>query len=129
MQLQIRTMSNVHPDFYRLIGPLMGSRKVEKEVGIRLYDDEDKEWYTAWLCGTFIGVASVNKGRVVSDCYVKPQYRGQGALTEMLKSILKDHTVNLRANCTKMSAGVFASVGFKLISKTKNFYRMEVANA
>ena len=128
MQLQIRTMSNVHPDFYRLIGPLMGSRQVEREVGIRLYDDEDKEWYVAWVDGFFAGVASV-RGPVVSDCYVRPAYRNNGALTAMLTSIVKDHPVALRATCTAMSAGVFAQAGFKLKKQTKNFYFMELRHA
>lgn len=128
MQLQIRTMSNDNPDFYRIIGPLMGSRKVEKEVGIRLYDDADKEWYTAWIGEVFIGVASI-RGCTVSDCYVKPAYRYKGALTAMLASIIKDHHGKLKATCTSISAGVFASAGFKLKKQTKNFYFMELGNA
>lgn len=128
MQLQIRTMSNVHPEFYRLIGPLMGSREVEREVGIRLYDDEDKEWYTAWQGAAFVGVASI-RGSVVSDCYVKPHFRCRGALTAMVQSIIMNHPGKLRATCTKLSAGVFAEAGFKLVSQTKNFYKMELGHA
>lgn len=128
MQLQIQKLSRDSAHFYMLLGPLMGSRKVEKEVGIRIYDDADKEWYSAWLGGAFIGVASV-RGSVVSDCYVKPAHRYKGALTAMLASIIKYHPGKLRATCTTMSAGVFAQAGFKLIKQTKNFYIMELANA
>jgi N-acetylglutamate synthase-like GNAT family acetyltransferase len=117
-------MSNDNPAFYRLIGPLMGSRTVEKEVGIRMYDDGDKCWYTAWHGDIFAGVASV-RCTVVSDCYIKPQYRRSGALTAILESIVKDHAAGLRATCTSMSRGVFERAGFTQVAKTKNFYRME----
>lgn len=113
MQLQIRAMSNDSKGFYQILGPLMGSRQVEREVGIRLYDDFDKEWYAAWFGGVFAGVASV-RGRVVSDCYVKPAYRGKGALTAMLDSIIKDHPGLLKATCTSMSKGVFEKAGFAI---------------
>jgi len=124
MRWQIRVMSNDNPAFYRLLGPLMGSRKVEKEVGIRMYDDADKFWYTAWSEDVFVGVASV-RGRVVSDCYVKPQHRSMGALTAILGSIVSDHPCGLKAVCTSMSRGVFERAGFNQVAKTKNFYKME----
>lgn len=125
MPWQIRVMSNDNPSFYRLIGPLMGSRIVEKEVGIRMYDDGGKYWYTAWDGDVFVGVASV-RGCAVSDCYVKPCYRNKGALTAMLSSIVKDNAVGLKATCTSMSRGVFERAGFIQVAKTKNFYRMEL---
>ena len=128
MQLQIRTMSNDSQGFYQLLGPLMGSRKVEKEVGIRLYDDSDKEWYTAWIDGAFVDVASV-RANVVSDCYVKPQFRYKGAMTAILRSILKDHPGKLTANCTAMSRDIFERAGFEQKGRTKNFFKMEIGNA
>lgn len=128
MQLKIRTMSNDSQGFYQLLGPLMGSRAVEKEVGIRLYDDSDKEWYLAFIDDALAGVASV-RGNVVSDCYVKPQYRDKGAMTRMLQSIMKNHHGALRATCTGMSVGIFERAGFILKSRTKNFYKMEIGNA
>jgi hypothetical protein len=106
----------------------MGSRQVEKEVGIRLYDDDDKEWYTAWSDGVFAGVASV-RGGVVSDCYVKPAYRCNGALTALLSSIIADSGHGLKASCTKMSAGVFSKAGFVEVKRTKNFVMMELKDA
>lgn len=128
MKFQIRRMSNANPDFYRMLGPLMGSRQVEKEVGIRLYDDEDKEWYTAWHGGVFAGVASV-RGSVVSDCYVKPSFRCNGALTALLSSIVTDSGHSLKASCTKMSAGVFEKAGFVEVKRTKNFVMVELKDA
>lgn len=125
MRLQIRTMSNDNKAFYQLLGPLMGSRSVEKEVGIHIYDDTDKEWYTAWIDGVFIGVASV-RGVNVSDCYVKPAHRRNGALTAMILSIIKDHPEKLRATCTGMSVGAFEKAGFIVKKKTKNFYKVEL---
>lgn len=117
-------MSNDSQGFYQLLGPLMGSRSVEKEVGIRMYDDADKEWYTAWMDEVFVGVASV-RGCVVSDCYVKPSYRYKGAMTAMLKSIVNNHPGHLKATCTSMSREIFAAFGFNQVSATKNFYKME----
>lgn len=124
MSLIILPLSNDSPNFYRTMGPFFGSRKVAKEVGIHLYDDPDKQWFTATLNGHFSGFASL-RGNVISDCYVKPDCRNLGVMTELLARILLEPRVKFTANCTAASVGLFKKAGFAETGKTKNFTRVE----
>lgn len=124
----IKTMDRTNNSFYRLIGPIFGSRQVAKEVGINVYDDDDKEWIVALKDGRLIGLLSI-KGRLVSDCYVIPSERNNGVFDDLLKYALSIYGGNLRANCTKASVRAFEKAGFKPTKKTKNFQMMEQNHA
>lgn len=124
MSLIILPLSRDNPAFYRTMGPLFGSRQVAKEVGIHLYDDADKEWFVANLNGNMAGVASL-RGNVISDCYVKPDYRNLGVMTALLDRILLEPQPLFRATCTASSLGVFVKAGFVEKSRTKNFTKVE----
>ena len=41
----IKKMTNSTPGFYELMGPIFGSRDIEKITGDRFFDDDDKIWY------------------------------------------------------------------------------------
>jgi hypothetical protein len=112
-------------DFYKIMGPFFGSRKIAKEVGIHIYDDAEKRWFVAMENGFALGFASI-KCRVVSDCYVMESARNQGIFSKILAQLIicTDHT--LRANCTNSSKQAFLNAGFAEISKTKNFTKMEL---
>jgi len=124
MSVQILSLSRENKDFYRLMGPFFGSRSAAKEIGIHIYDDEDKEWFAAYDGFVLIGFASLRRS-VVSDCYVRPTRRGEGVFSEILSRILLAVPVGLKANCTPASLGVFVSKGFTVVSSTKNFTRVE----
>jgi GNAT superfamily N-acetyltransferase len=108
------------------MGPYFGSREVAKEVGIHIYDDSDKEWFAAYHDGVMIGFASL-RGAVVSDCYVKPSWRGNGVFSSILSRILIAKPYGLKANCTKASLGAFLSLGFEVKGSSKNFTRVELS--
>ena len=38
-------MSRKDPDFYSIMGPVFGSREIQRKTGDRFFDDENKEWY------------------------------------------------------------------------------------
>lgn len=40
-------ITNKDPDFYKILGPVFGSRKVQRITGDRFYDDDKKEWYVS----------------------------------------------------------------------------------
>ena len=40
----IKKMTNSTPGFYELMGPIFGSRDIEKITGDRFFDDDDKIW-------------------------------------------------------------------------------------
>lgn len=41
----IQKLNPKDENFYALMGPFFGSRRVEKETRDRFFDDEDKSWY------------------------------------------------------------------------------------
>lgn len=125
MLLKASLITQQTPDFYRLMGPLFGSRSIAKEVGINLYDDNDKQWFVLIFLDAIVGCASV-RGCVVSDCYVLPDYRNKGILTLLLSEILKATKTGLRATCTGKSVSVFKRCGFYEKKRTKNFIVMEL---
>lgn len=123
MPMQIRTMSNVHPDFYRIMGKWFGSRQAQKEIGYPIFDDDEKEWYLAFNDGVLVGFAfEVNS--YISDCYVLPEYRRRWVLMEILTSMMRNIDLPAKAYCTEMSLGAFNKLGFVEYAKTKNYTRV-----
>lgn len=111
--------------FYQRLGPIFGSREIGKEVGISVYDDEDKVFYAAFEGDVMLGIASVRKG-LVSDCWTAPQHRFKGALTAILSTILKDSGA-LRATCTPASVNVFLRAGFVKVGSIGKFTKVKHA--
>jgi GNAT superfamily N-acetyltransferase len=114
-------------DFWRILGPYIGSRQVAKEVGINLYADADKVFWLAEQHGQEVGFASV-RGGLISDCYVLPAFRRRGVFTSLLIAMTMQPR-DYRATCTRMSRGAFEKQGFKVVKETKNFTHMEKRNA
>lgn len=125
MNVQIRRLSRADSDFYNLLGPYFGSRSVAREIGINVYDDESKRWFTAFMGNDLVGFASL-RGRTVSDCYVVSSHRRGGVFRAMLSSVLLENRVGLTATCTDASLGSFLSLGFKIKIRTKNFTKVEL---
>ena len=38
-------MSRKDPDFYSIMGPVFGSREIQRKTGDRFFDDDNKEWH------------------------------------------------------------------------------------
>lgn len=43
--MEIRKLIRSDEDFYAVLGPVFGSRLIEKQTKDRFYDDADKVWY------------------------------------------------------------------------------------
>lgn len=121
--LRIERLNRDDPDFYRLIGPFFGSRKVAAEVGIHIYDDADKIWVVGSLSHDIVAIMSL-RGKTISDCYVLPEHRGSGIFTRMLSRCLAEHGGSI-ATCTAASLPAFLAAGFEIVSSTKNFTRVK----
>ena len=120
--LEVKSLSRDSKDFYRLMGPVFGSRGIAREVGIHIYDDADKEWIVAFDDLIFAGFASI-RGSLITDCYVRPEFRNAGVFTEILKRVMLDPKAS-SANCTAASLPAFLNAGFKIVSETKNFTKV-----
>lgn len=126
--LSVRRMKNADPGFYECMGPFFGSRKAAKEIGLPMFDDEDKQWFVAFDTGMAIGCASV-RGSLISDCYVIEYFRRNGVFSEILSALLDGTNGGMTANCTDASRGAFVKAGFHPISSTKNYTRMVLNRA
>jgi GNAT superfamily N-acetyltransferase len=126
--IRVREIPRSGKAFYVLFGPVFGSRKIAKEVGVHAYDDEDKQWVSAFDGGKMVGWCSV-RGRVISDCYVMPEYRSRGVFAKLLSHVVRAYPTPLRATCTNASLGVFRKAGFKPVRKTTNYTVMELGDA
>jgi len=126
LNVKILSLSRENKDFYRIMGPYFGSRSIAKEVGINIYDDESKEWFIASNGVAVLGIASL-RGSVVSDCYVKTGCRKRGIFSALLARIILAKPHGLKANCTDASLGVFLAHGFSIVSRTKNFTRVDLS--
>jgi GNAT superfamily N-acetyltransferase len=127
--LLLRRLEQNDPSFYPIMGPIFGSRLIAREVGINIYDDDDKQWFIAEeQAGMFMAGCISVRGGLVSDCYVYPRCRRQGALRALLTFATLEPR-NYRANCTAMSLGAFLEQGFKPVRVTKNFTYVEKKNA
>lgn len=124
----IRSVERASGDFYRLFGPVFGSRQIAKEVGIHAYDDADKHWVGAFSDGVMVGWLSVRQG-IVSDCYVLKEYRRNGVLSRLLTFAISRFGNRLRATCTADSVKVFRKAGFVEVRKTVNFTVMRMSDA
>ena len=43
--MEIRKLTRTDEDFYAVLGPVFGSRLIEKQTRDRFYDDAGKVWY------------------------------------------------------------------------------------
>jgi len=125
--LKIIKLNNHSKNFYNLMGASFGSRFIEKQIGLKVYDDENKEWVIALLDSKLVGFCSLQV-RTVSDCFVFPHYRGNGIFDAMLNDLI-NLDKSYRAVCTNMSVRAFLKRNFLIKKKTKNFYFVEKINA
>lgn len=121
--LKILKLTSASQDFYKYMGRVFGSRFIEKQVGLKIYDDANKQWVIALLNDEIIGFCSL-QANTVSDCFVYPHYRMHGAFDLMLDSLMSEPS-SYRAVCTLMSVRAFLKRGFIITKQTKNFHYVE----
>lgn len=78
-------INNKDKNFYIYLGPIFGSREVQRKTGDRFYDDDGKEWYIHLESGHVDVSVSVLKGKI-RNVYSE----NEKELTEILKEILHE---------------------------------------
>ena len=68
----VKVLKRGDADFYALLGPVFGSREIEKITRDRFYDDTGKIWYV--VCGK--GAASVLGSTIKISMRMKAAPRG-----------------------------------------------------
>ncbi len=86
----ILKINNQDKDFYKYMGPVFGSRKIESEINDRIYDDDKKMWYLSInkkdkKVLALVSVAS----NIIKNVYTS----NEDCLIELLKEIQLDMTI------------------------------------
>lgn len=108
--MHIQAMTNKHGGFYKLMGPFLANRAVEKELGYPVYDDDDKTWFVAIEEQKVVGFCyrqEIKEDKYqIGSCYVSEAYRERGAFNQLLNLALSTiaGTVSLTTNNSKVAA-------------------------
>ncbi|HET9893646.1 MAG TPA: ParB/RepB/Spo0J family partition protein [Streptosporangiaceae bacterium] len=127
MGTDVVALTNEHPEFYRLIGPFLSRREIERETGGRLYDEDGKTWFAAISDGNVVGVCAAVPGAVTiyqSD-YVLPAHRGRGAYRALSAARAAAFPGRARAVCTAASLAAYLAGGFRETRRKGRFTVVE----
>ncbi len=102
-------------DFYALLGPVFGSRQIEKTTHDRFYDDEGKIWYVK----DGQGAASVS-GVTIKNFYAENEHAACAILEKM-----KERHSRLDGIVPRIYQAEFEQAGFSVNEYKRNF--MEVS--
>ncbi len=109
--MEILKLDRSSPEFYVHMGPIFGSRVIEKETRDRFYDDPDKEWYL--IPGS--GAASVFNYTIKNFWAATP-----GAAQKLLGRLMDEYK-SLSGIVSNRHEQSFRDMGFICIGHRKNF--------
>lgn len=111
----ILKIDNTHPDFYNIMGRHFANRRFIKEMDCQLYDD-GFVWYLSFLNHELCGFASVEqrkKNNYLDNLYVFEDFRNCGIGSEIVKSVLEDHSNVVLISKNPYAIRIFEQNGFK----------------
>jgi predicted GNAT family N-acyltransferase len=98
--MKIIRKTNQDKDFYTLLGPYLARRDVEREIGYKIYDDDEKTWLVATDNDRVVGFCYLwekSKHRYqIGSCYVIEDHRQRG----VFRNLLTDATKTIHGNVT-----------------------------
>lgn len=113
----IKRINNNQKDFYKYMGPIFGSRTVQRETSDRFYDDDEKEWILNIINKEIISVVSM-KNNEIKNIYTKDPF----SLIELLKMIYKE------VKCGTVPIvylEIYSGAGYILMEEYKNFVKIK----
>jgi len=114
--MEILKLERNDPDFYRLLGPVFGSREIEKKSHDRFYDDPGKVWYL--IPGA--GVASVLGGTI------KNFWADSAQAGDMLLMGLMQEYESLRGIVPLCYSCIFEARGFAIRKYRVHFMEVDL---
>lgn len=116
-------ITNKDAGFYAIMGPVFGSRKVQRKTGDRFYDDDKKEWYIEKDdSGGVVAVASVDDG-VIKNVYGEDET----ALTRILKEL---YDITEESVVPSAYTDIYRSAGYTVVEeKLKKFIKIRGGKA
>lgn len=109
--MEILRLERTSRDFYIYMGPIFGSRIIEKETGDRFYDDAEKMWYVA----PGRGAASMRSG-ILRNFWAADDETAQ----ELVEAMVLDNR-RLSGVAARRYENAFKTHGFTVQSYRKNF--------
>jgi GNAT superfamily N-acetyltransferase len=139
IQGEIISLTNRDPRFYVLMGPYLAQRKIARELGGPIWDDEGAIWFVALSPPTqgrtvghqVLGFASAReKGQHVEldNAYVLPAYRGHGIYRALLEERLRIWApgTTFRALTTQNSVDALLRRGFTIRRRRGQYTEVEM---
>ena len=102
-----------NPKFYKIMGPVFGSRMIQRETNDRFYDDPDKEWYIEQSGDNIDYVISVKNG-VIKNVYIGNGKKGIALLKEIYPDVISGIVPACYSN-------IYSNAGYMVLSNTQNF--------
>lgn len=107
-------MSRKDPDFYSIMGPVFGSREIQRKTGDRFFDDENKEWYVFMDSQGYVTTVISVSNNLIKNVYSS----NMDELTLLLKEI-----------CPEIKSGIvpiayteiYKNAGYSVSESSKNF--------
>lgn len=106
-------MTNKSKNFYHHIGPVFGSREVERATGDRFYDDDDKVWYLYYDSGKPNVFVSI-KNNVIKNVWAEKRSN----LIDVLKQILKEKQIQISV-VPKIFLKEYEEAGYEILEEEK----------
>ena len=115
--MEILKLNHDNVSFYDYLGPVFGSRIIERDTGDRFYDDTDKDWYV--IPGR--GVASVKHG------LLRNFWAADREAADQLIKVLCEDMPRLTGVAPRQHEQAFADAGFTVNEHHKNFIEVSMS--
>lgn len=131
----ITEVTNETPGFYNDLGPIFGSREIEKELGGKVYDDPGRTWFVAKAGDKVAGVCcyEIKAGKAqLKSAYVYPEFRGQGLwnkLCDMRERAAFEHVDELVVTAKGEHKDIWLKRGFEETGKRGSYVTMRKVRA
>lgn len=113
--MTLMKMTNKDAGFYGLLGSIFGSRKIEKEIQDRIYDDDEKIWYLLVEDSRVVALISLKK-QVIKNMYAESPENLKRLLCE-LPAVTGIVPGRYRDVCM--------DVGYQVMDHSKNFIKVQ----
>lgn len=118
--------------FYCILGPFFGSRKIAKELGMPIYDDDNRVWFIVFNGGKAIACSSLElkKNKVIlKSSWVHSEHRNKGVFDQIFKERLKYIKASgykkIEGTTTGKSRNTYLRYGFINTRMKGRYYVME----
>lgn len=128
--------NNLHNDFYELMGKFLCKREIYKEVGINLWDDNDKTWiistsiFDGYTVVSGFSSFSIKNNTCKFDLiYVLPEFRGKGIGESIAQETIRYCKINKVTKITGVfndnSKGIHLKLGYVKVGTKGKYDKLE----